>query len=45
MWRICALDMDNKIDDLRIDVNNLSIKAINNDNRIIEITRNLRSVK
>ncbi len=38
-------DMDNKIDDLRLDINSLSVKTINNDNRIIEITRNIRSIK
>jgi hypothetical protein len=38
-------ELNDKIDNLQVDVNNLSIKVVNNDNRIIEIKRNLRSVK
>jgi chromosome segregation ATPase len=38
-------EINDKADHLQFDVNNLSIKVANNDNRIIEINRNLRSVK
>lgn len=38
-------ELNDKTDNLQVDVNNLSIKVVNNDNRIIEIKRNLRSVK
>lgn len=32
-----------KVDDLQISVNNLSIKTTSNDNKIIELSRNLKS--
>lgn len=37
--------MDDKIDNLQVDVNNLSVKTISNDNKIIEISRNIKKVK
>lgn len=37
--------IDEKIDKLQIDINNLSMKTANNDNRIIELSRNLKKVK
>jgi chaperonin cofactor prefoldin len=37
--------LDNKIDHLQIDVNNLSMKTINNDTRIIEISQELKRAK
>ena len=37
--------IDDKIDRLRIDVNNISMKTIYNDSRIIEISRDLKKAK
>ena len=37
--------LDKKIDHLQIDVNNLSMKTINNDTRIIEISQELKRAK
>ncbi|EYE87099.1 hypothetical protein Q428_15355 [Fervidicella metallireducens AeB] len=37
--------LDEKMDNLQIDLNNLSVKTICNDNKIIEISRNLKNVK
>jgi predicted nucleic acid-binding Zn-ribbon protein len=37
--------IDDKVDRLRIDVNNISMKTEYNDNRLIEITRNLKKAK
>jgi polyhydroxyalkanoate synthesis regulator phasin len=38
-------ELDNKVDNLQFDVNNISIKVASNDNKIIEIRRDLRSVR
>lgn len=38
-------ELSDKVDNLQFDVNNLSIKVASNDNKIIEIRRDLRSVK
>ncbi|HEY5582888.1 MAG TPA: hypothetical protein VIK78_00125 [Ruminiclostridium sp.] len=37
--------LDKKIDHLQIDVNNLSMKTINNDTRIIEISQELKRAR
>lgn len=37
--------IDGKIDGIQIDVNNLSMKVSHNDNRIIEMSKNLKKVK
>ena len=37
--------LDEKIDKLQMDVNNLTIKTAYNDNRIIEISKNLKNAK
>lgn len=37
--------IDDKIDQLQIDVNNLTMKTVNNDSRIIEMSKNLKRVK
>ena len=39
------LIIDDKIDRLRIDVNNISMKTIYNDSRIIEISRDLKKAE
>lgn len=38
-------ELNNKVDNLQLDVNNLSIKVASNDNKIIEIRRDLKSAK
>jgi archaellum component FlaC len=38
-------ELGNKVDNLQFDVNNISIKVASNDNKIIEIKRDLRSVR
>jgi predicted nucleic acid-binding Zn-ribbon protein len=38
-------EVHDKVDNLQLEVNNLSIKVANNDNKIIEIRRDLRSAK
>jgi uncharacterized coiled-coil DUF342 family protein len=38
-------ELSNKVDNLQFDVNNISIKVASNDNKIIEIKRDLRSVR
>lgn len=32
--------IDDKIDDIRIDINNISIKTLHNDNRLIKLVKN-----
>lgn len=38
-------NLENKIDCLQFDVNNLTMKTISNDNRIIELDKKLKSAK
>ena len=38
-------NLENKIDCLQFDVNNLTMKTISNDNRIIELNKKLKSAK
>ena len=37
--------LDEKLDKLQMDVNNITIKTASNDNKIIELSRNLKEVK
>ena len=37
--------IDEKLDKLQMDVNNITIKTASNDNKIIELSRNLKEVK
>lgn len=37
--------VDDKVDNIQIDINNLSMKTCNNDNRIIEMNKRLKSIK
>lgn len=38
-------DVEDKVDNIQIDINNLSMKPCNNDNRIIEMNKRLKSIK
>lgn len=37
--------IDDKLDNIQMDINNLSMKTSNNDNKIIEINKKLKSIK